>query len=213
MLIRRPLPMTPQSSRFDFVPVGRLLSRDSVRQAMTNADVEYAAGGGPHGHARPWSGVNRRGVPTRAPSPQVRARRLLRDVYAQASNPKSGKHFAFDILVVDEAHHVAPASPPGITGGRGYAVDTQHGATTRRQVRAPPLLVGDAPQRHPESHCQGPRVPRSGPYARALSCSRANECRRAGTGCDDRLYRYVRPRSRVLGRDVVHRVDRLERCT
>jgi hypothetical protein len=46
-----------------------------------------------------------------------------------------------------------------------------------------------------------------------LSSSRANECRRAGTGCDDRLYRYVRPRSRVLGRDVVHRVDRLERCT
>ena len=64
--------------------------------------------------------------------PQVRAQRLLRDVYAQASNPKSGKQFAFDILVVDEAHHVAPASPSAAAGGRGYAVDTQRTVAVRQ---------------------------------------------------------------------------------
>jgi superfamily II DNA or RNA helicase len=64
--------------------------------------------------------------------PQVRAQRLLRDVYAQASNPKSGKRYAFDILIVDEAHHVAPASPPAPVGGRGYAVDTQRTVATRQ---------------------------------------------------------------------------------
>ena len=64
--------------------------------------------------------------------PQVRAQRLLRDVYTQASNPKSGKRFAFDILVVDEAHHVAPSSPPAIAGGRGYAVDTQRTVAVRQ---------------------------------------------------------------------------------
>jgi superfamily II DNA or RNA helicase len=57
--------------------------------------------------------------------PQVRAQRMLRDVYAQATNPKSGKRFAFDVLIVDEAHHVAPASPSAMASGRGYAVDTQ----------------------------------------------------------------------------------------
>lgn len=64
--------------------------------------------------------------------PQVRAQRLLRDVYAQATNPKSGKRYAFDILVVDEAHHVAPSSPSAIAGGRGYAVDTQRTIAVRQ---------------------------------------------------------------------------------
>src|SRR5204863_5469906 len=36
------------------------------------------------------------------------------------------------ILVVDEAHHVAPASPSGIAGGRGYAVDTQRTVAVRQ---------------------------------------------------------------------------------
>ena len=36
---------------------------------------------------------------------QVRRQRLLRDVYAQANNPKLGKRWAFDALIVDEAHH------------------------------------------------------------------------------------------------------------
>ena len=63
--------------------------------------------------------------------PQVRSQRLLRDVFAQVKSPKTAKRFAFDILVVDEAHHVAPASPPAIAGGRGYAVDTQRTIAVR----------------------------------------------------------------------------------
>ncbi|KQN88978.1 DISARM system SNF2-like helicase DrmD [Arthrobacter sp. Leaf69] len=63
--------------------------------------------------------------------PQVRSQRLLRDVYAQVKSPKTAKRFAFDILVVDEAHHVAPSSPPAIAGGRGYAVDTQRTVAVR----------------------------------------------------------------------------------
>ncbi|MEU7906317.1 DISARM system SNF2-like helicase DrmD [Actinoplanes sp. NPDC049118] len=55
--------------------------------------------------------------------PQLRAQRLLRDMYAPASRG-SGHRYAFDILVVDEAHHVAPSSPSAATGARGYAVDT-----------------------------------------------------------------------------------------
>jgi len=64
--------------------------------------------------------------------PQVRAQRLLRDVYAQARDPKTGSRYAFDVLVVDEAHHVAPSSPSTIAGGRGYAVDTQRTVAVRQ---------------------------------------------------------------------------------
>lgn len=63
--------------------------------------------------------------------PQIRSQRLLRDVYAQVKSPKTAKRFAFDILVVDEAHHVAPSGPPAIAGGRGYAVDTQRTVAVR----------------------------------------------------------------------------------
>lgn len=85
-----------------------------------------------HGpHANPFL-MFPRVITSMAWLPQVRAQRLLRDVYAQASNPKSGKRFAFDILVVDEAHHVAPSSPPAIAGGRGYAVDTQRTVAVRQ---------------------------------------------------------------------------------
>ena len=35
------------------------------------------------------------------------------------------------MLVVDEAHHVAPAEPAAIGGGRGYAVDTQRTIAVR----------------------------------------------------------------------------------
>lgn len=77
-----------------------------------------------HGlHANPFQ-LFPRVIVSMAWLPQVRAQRLLRDVYAQATNPRTGKRFAFDILVVDEAHHVAPSSPSA-AGGRGYAVDTQ----------------------------------------------------------------------------------------
>lgn len=84
-----------------------------------------------HGlHANPFQ-LFPRVIVSMAWLPQVRAQRLLRDVYAQATNPKTGKRFAFDILVVDEAHHVAPSSPSAV-GGRGYAVDTQRTVAVRQ---------------------------------------------------------------------------------
>lgn len=85
-----------------------------------------------HGlHANPFL-MYPRVIVSMAWLPQVRAQRLLRDVYSQATNPKSGKRYAFDILVVDEAHHVAPSSPSAIAGGRGYAVDTQRTIAVRQ---------------------------------------------------------------------------------
>jgi hypothetical protein len=85
-----------------------------------------------HGlHANPFQ-LYPRVIVSMAWLPQVRAQRLLRDVYAQASNPKLGKRFAFDVLVVDEAHHVAPSSPSAVAGGRGYAVDTQRTVAVRQ---------------------------------------------------------------------------------
>ena len=86
--------------------------------------------------------------------PQVRAQRLLRDVYAQASSPKTGKRYAFDILVVDEAHHVAPSSPSAIAGGRGYAVDTQRTVAVRQLAEKCEhrLFLSATPHNgHPES--------------------------------------------------------------
>jgi superfamily II DNA or RNA helicase len=85
-----------------------------------------------HGlHANPFQ-LFPRVIVSMAWLPQVRAQRLLRDVYAQATNPKTGKRYAFDVLVVDEAHHVAPSSPSAIAGGRGYAVDTQRTVAVRQ---------------------------------------------------------------------------------
>jgi hypothetical protein len=51
--------------------------------------------------------------------PSLRAQRLLREVYAEVRSAGTARRFAFDVLVVDEAHHVAPASPIG-GGRRGY---------------------------------------------------------------------------------------------
>jgi superfamily II DNA or RNA helicase len=85
-----------------------------------------------HGlHANPFQ-LYPRVIVSMAWLPQVRAQRLLRDVYAQATNPKLGKRFAFDVLVVDEAHHVAPSSPSAVASGRGYAVDTQRTVAVRQ---------------------------------------------------------------------------------
>lgn len=55
----------------------------------------------------------------------ARAQRLLRDIYADVEDSTSGRRYAFDVLVVDEAHHVAPGKPTGPGGLRGYAVDSQ----------------------------------------------------------------------------------------
>lgn len=85
-----------------------------------------------HGlHANPFQ-MYPRVIVSMAWLPQTRAQRLLRDLYTQSGNPKSGKRFAFDVLIVDEAHHVAPSSPPAIAGGRGYAIDTHRTIAVRQ---------------------------------------------------------------------------------
>lgn len=63
--------------------------------------------------------------------PTLRAQRLLRSVFADVRNTATARRFAFDVLVVDEAHHVAPASPTSAPGGRGYAVDSQRTTATK----------------------------------------------------------------------------------
>ena len=87
--------------------------------------------------------------------PRVRAQRLLRDVYADVRDTATARRFAFDVLVVDEAHHVAPASPTGV--GRAAAVTP---STAQRTVAARtlaehcehrPVPVRDPAQRLPES--------------------------------------------------------------
>jgi SNF2 family DNA or RNA helicase len=63
--------------------------------------------------------------------PSLRAQRLLRTVYADARDTSSARRYAFDVLIVDEAHHIAPASPAAAIGFRGYAVDSQRTVATR----------------------------------------------------------------------------------
>jgi superfamily II DNA or RNA helicase len=63
--------------------------------------------------------------------PTLRAQRLLRDVFADVRDTATARRFAFDVLVVDEAHHVAPASPTTAPGRRGYAVDSQRTTATK----------------------------------------------------------------------------------
>ncbi|MDR0990288.1 MAG: DEAD/DEAH box helicase, partial [Propionibacteriaceae bacterium] len=64
--------------------------------------------------------------------PSVRAQRLLREVLAAAQKSNSARRYAFDILVVDEAHHVAPAAPTGYAESRGYAVDSKRTIAVRQ---------------------------------------------------------------------------------
>lgn len=107
-----------------------------------------------HGlHANPFN-LFPRVIVSMAWLPQVRAQRLLRDLYAQADDPKRGKRYAFDILIVDEAHHVAPSSPSALAGGRGYAVDTQRTVAVRRLAEKCEhrLFLSATPHNgHPES--------------------------------------------------------------
>lgn len=64
--------------------------------------------------------------------PTPRAQRMLRDVFADVKDTKSAKRYAFDALIVDEAHHVAPASPSAVGGGRGYPVDSKRTLAVRQ---------------------------------------------------------------------------------
>ncbi|MEV5710259.1 DISARM system SNF2-like helicase DrmD [Actinoallomurus sp. NPDC052274] len=63
--------------------------------------------------------------------PTLRAQRLLRDVFADVRDTATARRWAFDVLIVDEAHHVAPASPTTAPGRRGYAVDSQRTTATK----------------------------------------------------------------------------------
>lgn len=86
--------------------------------------------------------------------PTLRAQRLLRSVYAQVGDVQSARRFAFDMLVVDEAHHVAPSSPSAVGGSRGYAVDSQRTTATRdlAKVCEHRLFLSATPHNgHPES--------------------------------------------------------------
>lgn len=107
-----------------------------------------------HGlHANPFL-LYPRVIVSMAWLPQVRAQRLLRGVYTQAGSPKTAKQFAFDVLIVDEAHHVAPSSPTAIAGGRGYAVDTQRTVAVRQLAEKCEhrLFLSATPHNgHPES--------------------------------------------------------------
>lgn len=68
--------------------------------------------------------------------PGDRAQRMLSEIYDKVDADNSGQSKAFDILIVDEAHHVAPASPrTGSTGKRGYALDTQRTNAVRELAR------------------------------------------------------------------------------
>lgn len=64
--------------------------------------------------------------------PSIRAQRLFEEVYADAGHINSAKRYSFDLLVVDEAHHVAPAAPAVTGKARGYAVDSKRTETVRR---------------------------------------------------------------------------------
>lgn len=63
--------------------------------------------------------------------PKARAQRMLRDIFDEATSTSSARQFAFDVLVVDEAHHVAPASPSSRGSRRVYAVDSQRTIATK----------------------------------------------------------------------------------
>ncbi|ACZ31341.1 helicase domain protein [Xylanimonas cellulosilytica DSM 15894] len=63
--------------------------------------------------------------------PGIRAQRLLREVYSSVGQPNSARRYAFDVLVVDEAHHVAPSSPTAVGKARGYAVDSKRTEAVR----------------------------------------------------------------------------------
>ncbi|MFC5222051.1 DISARM system SNF2-like helicase DrmD [Bifidobacterium leontopitheci] len=64
--------------------------------------------------------------------PSVRAQRLLEEMYAEVGRLNSARRYSFDLLVVDEAHHVAPAAPNATGKARGYAVDSKRTEAVRR---------------------------------------------------------------------------------
>jgi len=68
--------------------------------------------------------------------PSPRAERLLRDVYSRADDKRVADRYAFDVVIVDEAHHVAPATPSRSGNHKSrYAVDSQRTVSVRELAR------------------------------------------------------------------------------
>lgn len=68
--------------------------------------------------------------------PSPRAERMLRDVYARADDKGIANRYAFDVSIIDEAHHVAPSAPSrGGTALNRYAVDSQRTVAVRELAR------------------------------------------------------------------------------
>ncbi|WIX85857.1 DISARM system SNF2-like helicase DrmD [Amycolatopsis sp. DG1A-15b] len=64
--------------------------------------------------------------------PSARAQRQLRDAFH--AHERGASRFAYDVLVVDEAHHVAPSAPTRrdrVGRTQGYAVDSQRTIAVR----------------------------------------------------------------------------------
>ena len=83
-------------------------------------------------HANPFR-VYPRVIVSMSWLPSPRAERMLEEVYASVKDARTADRRAFDVLVVDEAHHVAPATPSRSNADRArYAVDSQRTIAVRR---------------------------------------------------------------------------------
>lgn len=83
-------------------------------------------------HANPFR-VYPRVIVSMSWLPSPRAERMLGEVYASVKDASTAARRAFDILVVDEAHHVAPATPSRSSADKArYAVDSQRTIAVRR---------------------------------------------------------------------------------
>lgn len=83
-------------------------------------------------HANPFR-VYPRVIVSMSWLPSPRAERMLQEVYASVKDVRTADRRAFDVLVVDEAHHVAPSTPSrSSTDQPRYAVDSQRTIAVRR---------------------------------------------------------------------------------
>lgn len=83
-------------------------------------------------HANPFR-VYPRVIVSMSWLPSPRAERMLEEVYASVKDARTADRRAFDVLVVDEAHHVAPATPSRSGADKPrYAVDSQRTIAVRR---------------------------------------------------------------------------------
>ncbi len=101
-------------------------------------------------HANPFR-VYPRVIVSMSWLPSPRAERMLEEVYASVKDARTADRRAFDVLVVDEAHHVAPATPSRSSADKArYAVDSQRTIAVRRLAELcepPPVPQRDSAQR------------------------------------------------------------------